>query len=104
MALLLAGRFASGIGFGDVRRLARPYHQPVSVAPNLTPEPTVGALPGRLLALVVRPTARPLRWGVVVAVAFIAGEALLVLQLKRIAPENTFGAVFLLGVLVVSAG
>jgi signal transduction histidine kinase len=83
---------------------ARPYHQPVSVAPIPTPEHDTAALRGRLLALVVRPTARPLRWGVVVAVAFIAAEALLVLQLKRIAPENTFGAVFLLGVLVVSAG
>jgi signal transduction histidine kinase len=39
-----------------------------------------------------------------VAAGFIAAETLLVLQLKRVAPENTFGAVFLLGVLVVSAG
>ncbi|MBO0675895.1 DUF4118 domain-containing protein [Mycolicibacterium sp. S2-37] len=42
--------------------------------------------------------------GVLVAVGFIAFETLLVLQLKRVAPENAFGAVFLLGVLVVSAG
>ncbi|MHA3022780.1 ATP-binding protein [Mycobacterium sp. BMJ-28] len=62
------------------------------------------SLPSRLLALIVRPTARPLRWGVVVAAVFIAAETLLVLGLKAVAPDNAFGAVFLLGVLVVSAG
>jgi signal transduction histidine kinase len=61
-------------------------------------------LPSRLLALVLRPTARPLGWGIVVALAFIAGETALVLLLKKVAPENAFGAIFLLGVLVVSAG
>ena len=58
----------------------------------------------RFLALVLRPTAPPLWLGVIVAVGFIAVEVVLVLQLKRVAPENAFGAVFLLGVLVVSAG
>jgi K+-sensing histidine kinase KdpD len=58
----------------------------------------------RLLALVLSPTARPLGWGILVAVGFIVAEVILVLQLKRVAPENAFGAVFLLGVLVVSAG
>src|SRR3954471_2755219 len=62
------------------------------------------SLRSRLLAVVLRPTARPLGWGIVVALAFIVGETLLVLQLKRVAPENAFGAIFLLGVLVVSAG
>ncbi|WP_422746607.1 ATP-binding protein [Mycobacterium sp. WMMD1722] len=62
------------------------------------------SVPGRLLRLLLRPTAPPLWLGVVVAVGFIAFETLLVLQLKRVAPENAFGAVFLLGVLVVSAG
>lgn len=62
------------------------------------------SLPQRLLTFVVRPTARPLRWGVLVAAAFIIGETLLVFQLKRVAPENAFGAIFLLGVLVISAG
>ena len=57
-----------------------------------------------MLALVLRPTAPPLMWGVATAVALIAGEVVLVQLLKRIAPENAFGAVFLLGVLVVSAG
>lgn len=61
-------------------------------------------LPSRLLALVLRPTARPLGWGIVVALAFIVGETALVLLLKKLAPENAFGAIFLLGVLVVSAG
>ena len=58
----------------------------------------------RLLALVLRPTAPPLWLGVLVAAGFIAAELALVLLLKRVAPENAFGAVFLLGVLVVSAG
>jgi signal transduction histidine kinase len=58
----------------------------------------------RLLALVVSPTARPLGWGIAVAAGFIVAEVILVLLLKRVAPENAFGAVFLLGVLVVSAG
>jgi signal transduction histidine kinase len=68
--------------------------------PDQEPRP----LPNRLLALVLRPTARPLGWGIVVAAAFIVGETALVLLLKRVAPENAFGAIFLLGVLVVSAG
>ena len=50
------------------------------------------------------PTARPLGWGIVVAVAFIVAEAGLVLSLKRTAPDNSYGAIFLLGVLVVAAG
>lgn len=62
------------------------------------------SVPSRLLKLVLRPTAPPLWLGVVVAAAFIVAETLLVLQLKRVAPENAFGALFLLGVLVVSAG
>jgi signal transduction histidine kinase len=53
---------------------------------------------------VLSPTARPVGWGIAVAAAFIVAEVILVLQLKRVAPENAFGAVFLLGVLVVSAG
>lgn len=62
------------------------------------------SLRSRFLAHIVRPTARPIGWGVLVAASFITAEALLVLMLKQVAPENTFGAVFLLGVLVVSAG
>jgi signal transduction histidine kinase len=61
-------------------------------------------LRARLLAMVLRPTARPLGWGIVVAVTFLAAETLVVLYLTRVAPENAFGAIFLLGVLVVSAG
>src|ERR1700754_1044457 len=57
----------------------------------------------RLLGLVVGPTAPPLWLGIVVAAAFIVGETLLVHRLKEIAPENAFGVLFLVGVLVVSA-
>jgi signal transduction histidine kinase len=58
----------------------------------------------RLLSLVLRPTARPLGWGVIAATALIAGETVLVLILKRTAPDNSYGAIFLLGVLVIAAG
>jgi signal transduction histidine kinase len=58
----------------------------------------------RVLAFVVRPTAPPLWLGIVVAAAFIVGETLLVRQLEHVAPENAFGVLFLVGVLVVSAG
>src|SRR5689334_14973807 len=71
--------------------------------PSRAPEPG-RSLYARLLALVVRPTAPPLWLGISVAAAFITAETLLVKQLHRIAPENAFGALFLLGVLVVSAG
>lgn len=58
----------------------------------------------RLLAILLRPTTPPLAWGIVTATALIALEIVAVSQLKRIAPDNAFGAVFLFGVLVVSAG
>jgi hypothetical protein len=74
------------------------------VSARWRPQHAPATLRDRLLAVLLRPTARPVSWGVVVAVSFIAAEALLVLQIKRIASDNTFGAVFLLGVLVVSAG
>lgn len=61
------------------------------------------SLRARLLALVVRPTAPPLWLGIVVAAAFITAETLLVYRLQQVAPDNAFGALFLLGVLVVSA-
>jgi signal transduction histidine kinase len=62
---------------------------------------SVGA---RLLGFVLRPTAPPVKIGIAVAAICIAAETLLVHALQRVAPESTFGAVFLLGVLVVSAG
>lgn len=74
------------------------------------PEHTAVAESGRvslrdqMLGLVLRPTAPPMWLGIVVAAAFITAETLLVYALRRIAPENAFGALFLLGVLVVSAG
>jgi K+-sensing histidine kinase KdpD len=62
------------------------------------------SLSGRLCALVVRPTAPPLWIGILVAAALITAETLLVHQLREVASGNAFGALFLLGVLVVSAG
>ncbi len=55
------------------------------------------------LARVVRTTAPPLGLGVIVASAFLSAETLLVWWLHAMAPENAYGALFLLGVLVVSA-
>ena len=55
------------------------------------------------LAFIVRATAPPLWLGVAVAGAMIGAEAVLVLWLHGVAPENAYGALFLLGVLVVSA-
>jgi signal transduction histidine kinase len=62
------------------------------------------SLPNQLLAQVVRPTARPLGVGIVVAACFLVAEVGAVAALKQVAPENAFGALLLLGVLVVSAG
>jgi signal transduction histidine kinase len=61
------------------------------------------SLSGRLLALVVRPTAPPLWLGIVVAAALITAETLLVHQLRDVASGHAFGALFLFGVLAVSA-
>jgi K+-sensing histidine kinase KdpD len=58
----------------------------------------------RLVGLLVRPTAPPLAVGIAVATSYIVAETLLVYLLEKIAPGMTFGVLFLLGVLVVSAG
>jgi signal transduction histidine kinase len=58
----------------------------------------------RLITTVLRPTAPPLAWGVAVAASLIAAEVLVVHLLEQLAPDSAFGAVFLFGVLVVSAG
>ncbi|MDT5284547.1 MAG: hypothetical protein QOJ20_5742 [Mycobacterium sp.] len=76
-------------------------HSTSSQLPGSDRRPSLRA---RLLALVVRPTAPPLWLGIVVAAVFVAGETLLVRRLEQIAPENAFGVLFLVGVLVVSAG
>ncbi|WP_415975004.1 sensor histidine kinase [Rhodococcus sp. 077-4] len=58
----------------------------------------------RLVTLILRPSAPPVACGVALAAATIGLEIVVVLLLKRISPENAFGAIFLFGVLVVSAG
>lgn len=58
----------------------------------------------RLITTVLRPTAPPLAWGIAVATVLIALEVLVVHLLERLAPDSAFGAVFLFGVLVISAG
>jgi signal transduction histidine kinase len=66
-----------------------------------TVKPTIRA---RLVSLLIRPTAPPLGVGIVVAASFIAAETLLVYLLEKSMPGMTFGVLFVLGVLVVSAG
>ncbi|WP_234880180.1 sensor histidine kinase [Mycolicibacterium litorale] len=56
------------------------------------------------LSLVLRPTPAPIAVGIVVAAGFIAVETLLVYWLKQMSSVHAYGALFLLGVLVVSAG
>jgi K+-sensing histidine kinase KdpD len=47
---------------------------------------------------------RPLWLGIVVAAVLIVAETILVRLLASVAPHNTYGAVYLLGVLVISLG
>ncbi|GGG22839.1 hypothetical protein GCM10007304_40790 [Rhodococcoides trifolii] len=54
--------------------------------------------------MILRPSSPPAVWGVAAVCGVLAAEVLVVLALRRISPENPFGAVFLLGVLIVSAG
>ena len=62
------------------------------------------SLRDRVRSAVVRPAALPWRWGLVVAAVLISAEMLVVHLLTRLAPDSAFGAIFLFGVLVVSAG
>jgi signal transduction histidine kinase len=57
-----------------------------------------------MLALLLRPSAPPLVMGVAVAAAFITAETLLSFVVRRLAPGSACGALFLFGVLVISAG
>lgn len=57
----------------------------------------------RVASWVLRPKAPPLWLGIVVAAGLIALETILVLALERFTDENAYGALFLLGVLVISA-
>ncbi len=75
-----------------------------SSGPDTHREPRRLGVHDRVLGLVLRPTAPPLIWGIVTAIGLLVIEVVAVLQLKRIAPDNAFGALLLLGVLVVSAG
>ncbi|MDT7731720.1 MAG: hypothetical protein QOK45_1973 [Mycobacterium sp.] len=59
---------------------------------------------GRVLSVLVRPTAPPMWLGLLVAAAAICIETLLVVVLRTLAPMDTFGVVYLLGALVVAIG
>ena len=49
---------------------------------------------GRVLSLLVRPTAPPMWLGLLVAAAAISAETLLMSVLERLAPMDTFGLVY----------
>jgi signal transduction histidine kinase len=59
---------------------------------------------GRVLSVLVRPTAPPMWLGLLVAAAAICVETLFVVVLRTLAPMDTFGVVYLLGALVVAIG
>ncbi|MDT5016536.1 MAG: hypothetical protein QOD39_2696 [Mycobacterium sp.] len=67
-------------------------------------EAALPAMRASLMSLLIRPTAPPLAVGIAVATSFIVAETALVYLLEKMVPETTFGVLFLLGVLVVSAG
>jgi PAS domain S-box-containing protein len=56
----------------------------------------------RPLALLAPPTAPPLRLGLMVAASLVVGETLILYPLKVLAPEDTLGVVYALGVVVVA--
>jgi signal transduction histidine kinase len=58
----------------------------------------------RVVSWFLRPKAPPLWVGIALAACLIAVEAVLVVGLERLIPGQAFGALFLLGVLVISAG
>ncbi|HEX4558246.1 MAG TPA: GAF domain-containing protein [Mycobacterium sp.] len=67
-------------------------------------DPATGDTPLRahVVSLLLCAAAPPAWLGLVVAACFLAAESVLMLGLKHIAPSDTFGLIFLLGVLVVS--
>jgi signal transduction histidine kinase len=71
---------------------------------SVRPQQPPAATGRRLLPLLLRPTTPPLWLGVVVAAALIALETVVLKLLMRVGDHNTFGALFMLGVLVISAG
>jgi signal transduction histidine kinase/uncharacterized protein YoaH (UPF0181 family) len=83
-------------GWASIRRSA-----PGSPAANSS----TGAADRRApwLRLLLRPTAPPPVFGLIVGVAAIAAETVLVVLLKRVAPGEAFGTIYLVGVLVVSS-
>jgi K+-sensing histidine kinase KdpD len=54
------------------------------------------------LALLTPPTAPPLRLGLMVSASLVAGETLILYPLKVLAPEDTLGIVYALGVVIVA--
>lgn len=58
----------------------------------------------RLVSWYLRPKSPPWWLGLLVAAGLITAETLSVFALNRYAPNHAFGALFLLGVLVISAG
>jgi signal transduction histidine kinase len=58
----------------------------------------------RVVSLLLRPSALPLGLGVVVAASLVGAETFLGYLLRRVAPEDALGVVYLLGVLLIAIG
>src|SRR5882757_3911672 len=89
------------------QKLSRhPDSIPVEASASGTADEEVNhaSMRARLLSLLLRPTATPVGLGLVVAVVLIVAETLLLYPLKQMAPANSLGVVYLLGVVVVAIG
>jgi signal transduction histidine kinase len=65
---------------------------------------TAGVRPSHVLSILARSTAPSLALGLVIAAALVVAETVLGQLLSRVAPEDTLGVVYLLGVVVIAMG
>jgi GAF domain-containing protein len=78
-----------------------------SSAPNATSArgtSIAGIRPSHVLSILARSTAPSLALGLVIAAALVVAETILGQLLSRVAPEDTLGVVYLLGVVVIAIG
>jgi PAS domain S-box-containing protein len=86
------------------KRSTLPGSPPHSVAASDAVDAQMDRLSRRSgpLALLTPPTAPPLTLGLTVAASLVVGETLILYPLRVLAPENTLGLVYALGVVVVA--
>src|ERR1700687_4881218 len=88
------------------KRSLRPGWMPGVTSARGGSRAQAGAAPMRasLMAVLLRPAAPSLKWGLVVAASLVVAETLVLYPLTRVAPVNVLGVVYLLGVVVVAIG